>query len=79
MNLFIDTHTHMSFPGSPRGKELACRYSRCRRCGFNPWVGRSPGEGYSYPLHYSCMENTMHREACWATVHGVTKSQTGLK
>ena len=24
------------------GKESACQ---CRRCGFDPWVGRSPGEG----------------------------------
>ena len=27
-------------------------------------------------LQYSCPENFMHREAWWATVHGVAKSQT---
>ena len=29
-------------------------------------------------LQYSCLENSMHREAWWATVHGVIKSQTRL-
>ena len=36
-------------------------------------------EGVSNPLQYSCWENPMDRGACWATVHGVTKSQTQLK
>ena len=41
--------------------------------------GRSPGEGNGNPLQYSCLENPMERGACWATVHGVTQSQTRLK
>ena len=32
--------------------------------------GRSSGEGNGNPLHYSCLENFMNREAWWATVHG---------
>ena len=40
--------------------------------------GRSSGEGSGYPLQYSCLENSMDGEAWWATVHGVTKSQTQL-
>ena len=39
---------------------------------------RSPGEGTGIPLQYSCLENPMERGAWWATVHGVTKSQTRL-
>ena len=39
-------------------------------------LGRSPGERNGNPLQYSCLENTMDREAWWGTVHGVTKSQT---
>ena len=35
-----------------------------------PGLGRSPGEGNSYPLQYSCLENTMDREALQTTVHG---------
>ena len=31
-----------------------------------------------HPLQYSCLENSMDREAWWATVHGVTKSQRQL-
>ena len=40
--------------------------------------GISPGEGNSYLLKYSCLENSIDRGAWWATVHGVTKSQTQL-
>ena len=34
---------------------------------------RSPGEVSGYPLQYSCLENSMDREAWWATVHGSHK------
>ena len=40
--------------------------------------GRSPGEGSSNPLQYSCLGNLMDRGAWRATVHGVTKNQTRL-
>ena len=40
--------------------------------------GRSPGEGNSNPLQYSCLENPMDRGAWWAAVPGVTKSRTRL-
>ena len=40
--------------------------------------GRSPGEGNGYPLHYSCLDNSMDRGAWQATDHGVTKSWTQL-
>ena len=33
----------------------------------------------SNPLQYSSVENSMEREACQATVHGITKSQTQLR
>jgi len=35
-------------------------------------------EGSGTPLQYSCLENPMDGGAWWATVHGVTKSQTQL-
>ena len=62
-------------PKCLRGKEFACH---CRRRRFDPWVRRSPGEGNGNPLQYSCLGNPMDREAWWATVHGVMKSQTWL-
>ena len=47
--------------------------------GSIPGTGRSlEKEGNGDPLQYSCLENPMDRGACWATVHGVTKNQTGL-
>ena len=42
--------------------------------GSIPESGRSPGEGNSYPLQYSCLEDPMDWGARQATVHGVTKS-----
>ena len=35
--------------------------------------------GHGNPLQYSCLENPMDRGTWWATVHGVTESQTQLK
>ena len=49
-----------------------------RDAGLIPGLGRSPGERNSNPLQYSCLENPMDRGAWWATVHGVSKSQTRL-
>ena len=63
---------HYGFPG---GKESACHAGDT---GLIPGSGSSPGEGNSHPLQYSCLGNPMDREAWWATVHGVTKSQTEL-
>ena len=40
--------------------------------------GRCPGGGHGNLLQYSCLENLMDRGAWWATVRGVTKSQTRL-
>ena len=39
----------------------------------------SRGGWHGSPLQYSCLENPMYRGAWWATVHGVTKSQTQLR
>ena len=35
-----------------------------------------PGGGNGNPLQYSCLGNPVDRGAWWATVHGVTESQT---
>ena len=41
-------------------------------------LGRSPGEGNSNPLQYSCLGNIMDKGTVWATVHEVTESWTQL-
>ena len=63
------------FPGGSDGKEFACNAGDL---GLIAGLGRSPGEGNGNPLPYSYLENSMDRRAWWATVHGVTKSQTRL-
>ena len=46
--------------------------------GSVPRLERSPGAGNGHPLHYSGLENSMDREAWWATAHGITKNWTRL-
>ena len=41
--------------------------------GLIPGSGRSPGEGNSNPLQYSCLGNSMDRGEWWATVRGVAR------
>ena len=62
-----------SFPGGSDDKESACS---AVDLGSIPGLGRSLGGGHGNPLQYSCLENPKDRRAWWATVHGVTKSQT---
>ena len=51
------------------GKEASCHAGDV---GSIPGSGRAPGEGNGNPLQYSCLENSIDREAWQATVHGVT-------
>ena len=46
------------FPGDSDGKESACK---TRDLGLIPGLGRSSGKGNDFPLHYSCLENSMDR------------------
>ena len=46
--------------------------------GWIPGLGRSPEEENSYPLQYSCLENSIHRGAWQAAIHGVKKISTRL-
>ena len=57
-------------PGGSNGRESTCNVGDL---GLIPGLGRSPGEGNSYPLQYSGLESSMD---CIA--QGVTKSRTRL-
>ena len=46
--------------------------------GSVPRSGRPPGGGNDNPPQCSCLENPMDRGGWWATVRGVTESQTWL-
>ena len=64
-----------NFLGDSDSKDSVCNWEDL---GLIPGLGRSPGEGNGYPIQYSCLENPMDKGAWWATIHGVTKSQTRL-
>ena len=64
------------FPGGSNGKESVFNVEDL---GSIPGLGRFTGVRNGNPLlGYSCLENSMEREAWWATVPGVTKSRTQL-
>ena len=54
-----------AFPGGSAGKESTCNVGDL---GSIPGVGGTPGEGNSYPLQYSGLENSMD-----SIVHGGRK------
>ena len=56
----------LGFPGVSTGKESVCNAGDLASV---LGLGRSPGEGNSYPLQYSGLENSTN-----CTFHGVTKS-----
>ena len=47
-----------------------------RDVSYTPGSGISSGGGHGNPLQHSCLGNPMERGAWWATIHGVTKSQS---
>ena len=65
----------MGFPGGSDGKESACNVGDL---GSIPGLGRSPGEGMAIHSSALAWRIPVDRGAWWATVHGVTKSRTGL-
>ena len=44
--------------------------------GSIPRWGRSPGGGHGNPHQYSCLGNPVDRGAWWATIHGISESDT---
>ena len=63
----------LDFPGCPDYEEFT---SNAEDLASILGLGRSPGGGHGNPLKYSSLEHPMDRGNWWATVHGVTKSQT---
>ena len=66
----MNNYFSKDFPGDSDGKESAFN---AEDLGSIPGLGRSPGEGNSNPLQYSCLENPMNGGAWWATVHGAQR------
>ena len=51
-----------AFPGVPVEKNPP---ANAGNAGSIPGSGRPPGKGNGYTLQYSCLENSMDREAAW--------------
>ena len=58
--------------------QMVKNHLQSRRPGFDPRLGRSPGERHGNPLQYSCLENPMDRGAWWATIHGVSRKESDM-
>ena len=69
---------YWDFLGGSVVKNLPVSAGDTRDMGWIPGSGRSPGVGNGNPLQYSCLGNPMDRGYWWATVPGVSKSQTRL-
>ena len=55
-------------------KNLSAKAGDTRNMGSILGSRRSPGEGKSNPLQYSCLENSMDRGPWRTTIHGVEES-----
>ena len=78
-SFYTRIYTYTGFPGGTVVKNMPANAGDTRDMGSMPGSERSPGGGTGTPLQYSCLGNPMDRGTWRATVHGVTKSQTGLK
>ena len=54
----------------------AAHWNKCHW--FHYWSEQLHTQGNGTPLQYSCLENPTDGGACWAAVHGVSKSWTQL-
>ena len=68
----------LGFPGGTMVENLPANVANAEGVGSVPQPRRSPGEGNVNSLQHSCQENPMDSGTWWASVHGVTKSWTGL-
>ena len=68
--------TYLGFPGGSDSEESAWNAGDP---GSIPGWGRFPREGNGNPLQYSCLENSVDREAWRTTVHGVAMSHKALE
>ena len=62
------------FPGGTSGGEPTCQCRRCKRPGFDPWVGKIPWKRKWQPTPVFLPGDLMDRGAWRATVHGITRA-----
>ena len=71
----LPTPVLLGFPCGSAGKESEVKVAP-ERPGFDPWVGKIPGEGKGYPLQYSGLENSM--DYPWGCKESDTTEQLSL-
>ena len=71
----LPTPVFLGFPGGSDSEESAYN---ARDLGSIPELGKSPGEGHGNHSSILAWRIPMDRGAWWATVSGVTKSQTQM-
>ena len=72
MCVCVSIHTHIyGFPGVSDSKESTYNSGDLDS---TTGLGRFPGERNGNPLQYSCLKNSMDKEAWWTTVHGVERA-----
>ena len=75
----VKVHASFGLLGRLSGKESAGQRKRLvGDAGSTPGWGRPPRIGNGNPLHYSWLEDPIHRGGWRAAVHGVTKGGTRL-
>ena len=67
----------MGFPGGASGKEPACQWRRCKRCRFDPWVGKIPWRRAQQPTPvFLPGESHAQRHLAGCSAQGCTDSDT---
>ena len=90
LTLYMDTYIHRHkcryIHRCPWASQVAlvvknppANVGRWKGLEFHPWVGKNPWRRAWQPTPVSLPEHPMDRGAWWATVHGVSQSQTRLK
>ena len=70
---------HFGFVHGTSGKEPTCQCKRCYRCGFDPWVGKTPWRRKWQPTPVLLpWKSHGWRSLVQATIHGVAKSRARL-
>ena len=75
------THIHVlqGVTCGTSSKEPGCQCRSCKRCGFDPWVGKISRKKAWQPTPVFLPGESPWTEEPGPTVHGVTKSWTRLK
>ena len=71
--------SHQTFSGGAMVKNPTVNARNSGNKTLIPGLGRYSRERNDNPLQYSCLGNPMNSGTWWATVHGVTKSQTQIR